>query len=126
MRSITLVRSFIRYITLLGLFFTLSQTACFKQAEPSTPTRASGPEAVFTRNCVVCHGPGGEGKQLGQLTVPSLREGKARSDADSTLRKQISDGGGGMPAFKYSLTDQEITDLLGYIRSIQGVRQAGH
>jgi mono/diheme cytochrome c family protein len=124
MKSNNIVKSSIRYIVLAALLCTLTQTACLKQAEPAASARISGREAVFMRNCAVCHGPGAEGKLLGQMTVPSLKEGKARSDSDSIIRKQISDGGGGMPAFKYSLTEQEISELLGYIRHLQGVEQA--
>jgi mono/diheme cytochrome c family protein len=124
MKSNNIVKSSFLYFVLGGLFCALSQIACFNQAEPAASSRGSGPEAVFMRNCAVCHGSGAEGKLLGQITVPSLKEGKARSDPDSFIRKQISDGGGGMPAFKYSLSEQEISDLLGYIRHLQGVEQA--
>ena len=71
---------------------------------------------LFQRNCAACHGQQGEGKQIGTLKAPSLREGRAATDTDERLLTQIHDGGNGMPPFKYSLTDEQIDDLLRFVR----------
>jgi mono/diheme cytochrome c family protein len=71
---------------------------------------------LFARNCAVCHGPSGEGKQVGTLQVPPLREGRAVQDPDARLLSQIHDGGNGMPPFKFTLTDEQIQDLLRFVR----------
>ena len=85
---------------------------------------ASGPEqtrALYERSCATCHGADGEGKQLGTLNVPSLRQGAALTDPDERLFSQISDGGRGMPPFKYTLDDRQIQDLVRFVREeIQG------
>ncbi|HYY98317.1 MAG TPA: c-type cytochrome, partial [Pyrinomonadaceae bacterium] len=49
--------------------------------------KAEGDSAreLFARNCAACHGPSGEGKQLGTLQVPTLREGRAAQDPDARL-----------------------------------------
>ena len=53
--------------------------------------------------------------------MPSLREGRAATDTDARLLTQIHDGGNGMPPFKYSLTDEQIADLLRFVREgLQG------
>ncbi|HEY0170517.1 MAG TPA: cytochrome c [Pyrinomonadaceae bacterium] len=70
----------------------------------------------YERNCATCHGPQGEGKQLGTLTVPSLRQGAPRDRTDEQLFTQISDGGKGMPPFKYTFDDRQIQDLVRFIR----------
>ena len=76
---------------------------------------------LFERNCAACHGPRGEGKQLGTLTVPSLREGRAATDPDARVLTQIRDGGNGMPPFKYSLDDEQIETLFRFVRTeLQG------
>jgi mono/diheme cytochrome c family protein len=98
-------------------------TACATRgnapAQDNDPTRA-----LFQRNCAVCHGKDGEGGQVGTLRVPALREGRAVSDPDERLFTQISDGGNGMPPFKYSLTDEQIRDLVLFVREdVQGQRQ---
>lgn len=49
--------------------------------------------------------------------VPSLKIGKPVTDPDEQLIKQITNGGNGMPPFKYTLTDDEIRQLLKYVRN---------
>ncbi len=80
-------------------------------ARDSDPTRT-----LFRRNCAACHGPRGEGKQLGTMTIPTLREGRPVTDSDAQLFKQVSDGGKGMPPFKYTLDDPRIEDLIRFVR----------
>ena len=102
------------------IFVALAASACSpregKTAQVADPTRE-----LFQRNCAACHGHEGEGRQIGTLTVPSLREGRAATDTDARLLTQIHDGGNGMPPFKYSLTDEQIADLLRFVREgLQG------
>ena len=85
------------------------------------PSREDDAPRLFERNCAACHGPRGEGKQLGTLLVPSLREGRAVTDPDSRILTQIRDGGNGMPPFKYSLDDEQIETLFRFVRTeLQG------
>jgi mono/diheme cytochrome c family protein len=81
------------------------------QAQDANPSRV-----LFQRNCAACHGSDGGGKQIGTLRVPSLGDGRAVSDPDEHLFTQVRDGGGGMPPFKYSLTDEQIQDLIRFVR----------
>jgi quinohemoprotein ethanol dehydrogenase len=79
---------------------------------------------LFARNCAACHGPAGEGKQVGTLQVPTLRAGRAAEDTDARILAQIHDGGNGMPPFKFTLTDDQIQELLRFVREeIQGGRR---
>jgi mono/diheme cytochrome c family protein len=80
-------------------------------AQDNDPTRT-----LFQRNCAVCHGKQGEGQQVGTLRVPALSEGRPLTDPDERLFAQISDGGNGMPPFKFSLTDEQIHDLVRFVR----------
>lgn len=95
-------------------------TAC--AARGDAPAQAADATSVlYQRNCAVCHGKNGEGQQVGTLTVPTLREGRAATDTDERLLAQISNGGNGMPPFKFSLSDEEIRDLLRFVREdVQG------
>ncbi len=82
---------------------------------------ADATRTTYERNCAVCHGPQGEGKQLGTMKIPPLREGAALTDTDEKFFKQISDGGNGMPPFKYTFDDRQIQDLIRFVREeIQG------
>ena len=88
--------------------------------EASAPADAP-PRVLYERNCAVCHGPQGEGKQQGALNIPSLREGRALTDTDERVLTQIRDGGNGMPAFKLQLDDRQIEALFRYVRrDLQG------
>ena len=98
----------------------LAASAC-ATSDKTTAQDDDATRSLFQRNCAVCHGKDGEGQQIGTLRVPGLREGRAVTDPDERLFAQISDGGGGMPPFKFSLTDEQIRDLMRFVREdVQG------
>lgn len=109
-------------LTLAAL--TLGSAACaMRDTAPAQSGGGDQTRTLFERNCAACHGPQGEGKQIGTLKVPSLREGRPATDPDARLLTQIHDGGGGMPPFKYTLTDEQMQDLLRFLREeLQGHR----
>ena len=99
---------------------TLCAAAC-ADGGGAPPSQESAARQLYERNCAACHGPRGEGKHLGTLRVPSLREGRALNDPDPRILTQIRDGGNGMPPFKYSLDDEQIETLFRYVRTeLQG------
>jgi mono/diheme cytochrome c family protein len=112
-RGATLAKTF--GLTLGLAAAALALTACAaradKRAQDSNPTRE-----LFQRNCAMCHGPDGRGRQVGTLSVPSLHEGRPATDPDERLFTQVHDGGNGMPPFKYTLTDEQIQDLVRFVR----------
>lgn len=110
----------IRFIFIvLILVFASVASACFEEDE-TVPTNNPN-QLFFERNCAVCHGARGEGKQIGEKYAPNLRSEKIINDTDEKLFEQISNGGGGMPAFKYQLNEDKIKDMVRYIRTeIQG------
>jgi mono/diheme cytochrome c family protein len=65
---------------------------------------------VFSQNCSSCHGLSGQGGNGG----PDLT---SRPATQSTKRvaAQVTNGGGGMPAFKGSLTPKQIRDVAAYV-----------
>jgi mono/diheme cytochrome c family protein len=108
-------------LTLATVALSIAAAACATRgdapAQDASPTRS----ALFQRSCAMCHGKEGEGGQVGTLRVPALREGRPVSDTDERLFAQISDGGNGMPPFKFSLTDDQIRDLVRFVREdVQG------
>lgn len=66
--------------------------------------------AVFAANCAICHGATGHGGNGGPnlATIPSAKE-------TSTVFHQVTYGGGGMPAFAGTLTQQQINDVTAYV-----------
>ena len=77
-------------------------------------------EASFFRsNCVICHGKEADGGELARKAVPSLRTGEAVQKSDAELYEQIANGKNGMPPFKYQLTEQQIRNMVRFIRDLQ-------
>ena len=85
---------------------------------------APGPDATtssatFRTKCAVCHGPGGAGSEVGKsMNVPDLRSQAVQKLSDAELAQAISNGKGGMPPFKSSLSEEQIRSLVSYVRSL--------
>lgn len=95
----------------------LSAAGCASSAQKPAPTGAVPVRVLYERNCAVCHGPQGQGTQLGTMKIPPLSTGAALTDPDEKFLKQINDGGNGMPPFKATLDDKQIGDLVRFIRA---------
>ncbi len=70
-------------------------------------------ESVFAANCAGCHGPDGKGGNGG----PDLSQAASVADLTNVI-SQVTNGGGGMPAFGDQLTQQEIEDVATYVRDV--------
>lgn len=67
------------------------------------PDSAAAP-ATFRTKCAMCHGQDGAGSAVGKrMNVPDLRSPAVQKLPDAELAQIISNGKGGMPAFKDSL-----------------------
>ena len=105
------------FVCLLVVCLALAAGGCISRApQPAPSTAGATPRVLYERNCAVCHGPQGQGTQLGTLKIPPLSSGAALTDTDEKFFKQISDGGNGMIPFKYTLDDKQINDLVRFIR----------
>jgi cytochrome c6 len=72
---------------------------------------------TFKTKCAMCHGPDGAGSEVGKsMNVPDLRSEAVQGLADAELVQIISDGKGGMPSFKGSLSEVQIQALVKYVR----------
>jgi quinohemoprotein ethanol dehydrogenase len=75
----------------------------------ATADAAAGGE-VFSENCSVCHGATGHGGNGG----PDLRT-MPLAKTQAGAEKQVTNGGGGMPAFKGTLSEEEISNVAAYV-----------
>lgn len=94
---------------------------------PATASATNSKEQeLFAKNCVVCHQANGEGGTVKledgtKLKVPSLKADRTIRHSDKDYHSQIFKGGDGMPAFKEKLSEDEINNLIRFIRqNIQG------
>jgi mono/diheme cytochrome c family protein len=92
-------------------------------AEEKTADRPG--KDAFSR-CAACHGDSGEGKDaiakmLG-VKMPQLYSKEIQSMDNAALRKVILEGKGKMPPVA-NLTDQQISDVIAYLRSLSKKKQ---
>ena len=105
-------------IFLLMFFVGLAlSVASIARANP-TPDSAAG-SATFRTKCVMCHGQDGSGSEVGRsMNVPDLRSLVVQKLPDAQLAQIISDGKGGMPSFKNSLSGEQVHSLVAHIRAL--------
>jgi cytochrome c6 len=97
----------------IGLF-----SASSAQARSAQGSAAA--KATFQSKCAMCHGPDGAGSEVGKsMNVPDLRSPAVQKLPDAQLAQVISDGKGGMPPFKSSLSEDQIHALVTHIRSLR-------
>ena len=79
-------------------------------------------KVIYTANCINCHGTKGFGDgPIGHMLIPpaadlTLLEKKSDQELLATIRKGRP--GTAMPPWKGSLSAQDITDVLSYVRSL--------
>jgi mono/diheme cytochrome c family protein len=79
---------------------------------------------LYSDLCKACHGLDGKGAGVMQLAPPAadLTSGEVQAKLDSGLYKSIHEGRANtaMGAWKHALTDQEIRDVVSYVRTFRG------
>lgn len=80
----------------------------------------SAGETIFKSKCVLCHGADGTGNTpLGkQLQAANLCSKDVQSKKNAELHKIIHDGQTNMPAFAEQLTDEQIDQVIKYVRTL--------
>jgi cytochrome c6 len=97
----------------------LKNIAAYVTAVAGTGAKAdlSDPKAMFTASCGSCHTLADAGTS--GTTGPNLDDAKPTLDKAVT---QITNGGGGMPAFQGQLTEEQIQALAEYVVKATGGR----
>ena len=70
--------------------------------------------AIYVEHCVSCHGGDGSGEVAG---TPSFRGGALMSKGEFELRDKVRNGKDLMPRFEGILTEEQIDDVVTYIRT---------
>ncbi|HWS99911.1 MAG TPA: cytochrome c [Pyrinomonadaceae bacterium] len=85
-----------------------------------TPDELAEAKTTYVQICESCHGEKGEGGTVKiegkRLKVPSLLEGHGLEHTDEQFAKQIANGGDGMPAFKDRMNEQQINNMVRFLR----------
>src|SRR5580704_6101999 len=99
----------------------------YRELAKSGPARG---ENIYLYKCFYCHNHYAKGGPALEnlFQHPHLNSGKPVND--QTVAAQIANGSLGMPGYRYSLSNEEMGDLIGYLRSKNGRCQvdceAGH
>ncbi len=89
------------------------------------PASVERGRAIYTANCLACHGPSGDGDGPAAASLPvppaDLSSAHAAAHADRDMIFWVANGiaGSPMPAFGDTLSDGEIRDVVAYIRAMQ-------
>ena len=70
---------------------------------------------IYETYCVGCHGEAGNSLDP---TIPTFANGDRLFQMDSQLLESIRRGNQTMPAFRGLLSDQEIRDVIAYLRTL--------
>ena len=78
--------------------------------DTGTDTASVDAESIISKNCIVCHG----GNLEGQGNAPALANIGSELDVDK-IHDIVTNGQKGMPPFKGTLSDEEITAVSEYL-----------
>ena len=78
-------------------------------------------KTTFKSKCVLCHGEDGSGNTpLGkQLQAANLHSPDVQKHTNAELQKVVHDGQTNMPAFAEQLSDEEIAQVIRYVRTFK-------
>ena len=118
------------YVRILMNVLVVMLAAPWALAQSRSGTTKSG-EGIFQQHCAGCHGATGDGlgPDIKELIVPpaNFRAVKSRTKTDMELYLAIKRGVLFSPMHGWAdrLTDQEIRDVLRYIRSLAPFNPVG-
>ena len=75
---------------------------------------------LFKAKCAACHGADGGGNTPAgkAMKVRDLHSPDVQKQTDAQLTEIVTAGKGAMPAYKGKLTDDQIKQLVGYVREL--------
>ncbi len=75
---------------------------------------------LYKAKCAACHGADGSGNTaVGKsMKIRDFHSPDVQKQTDAQLTEMISAGKGAMPSYKGKLTDEQIKQLVGYIREL--------
>jgi len=88
----------------------------------AVPARAQNEGAsVYKTKCAVCHGADGKGETaMGKaMKLRDLGSADVQKQTDEQLTEITTNGKGKMPAYKGKLTDEQIKQVVAYIRTFK-------
>lgn len=106
------------------LVFAIFAAACLnsKPVRYSIQNSKAYEASIFRQNCMICHGPEGEGKKLDDgRVIPNIRDGEHKYKTAEEIYNHIANGGNGMVPFRGQLSEREIRMMVDFV--IKDLRQ---
>lgn len=116
------VERFSFVVLVVSLLLPWTPGAWGQKAEDGDPRKG---KEKYEQFCAVCHGKrgGGNGPMAKATTPPAprLTTREIRDQSDEQLYNSIANGvGSAMPAWRGVLNDQQLVDVLAYVRALSG------
>lgn len=117
-----------RIMVLCALVFGMAGLGFSRLGLNELTTSSSGGDSVsgreiYVNTCILCHGIDGKGAQAITLVPPpaDLSSPGVQNRLDGTLFRRIHEGrpNTAMGAWKHRLSDEEIWDVLAYVRTLK-------
>lgn len=89
--------------------------ACGLTTICSSSAAAQDAAATYKAKCAMCHGADGKGGKMGTRDFASP---EVQKESDDELAAIITNGKGKMPKYADKLKDNEVKDLVTYIRGL--------
>lgn len=108
---------------LLKVFACCAALSVSSAAAPATQKKgdtAKG-KSTFEGQCSVCHASATSEKKMGPSLKNLFKNGKlanGKKPTEANVRAKIDEGGSGMPAYKDMLSDEDKSDLIGYLKTL--------
>lgn len=83
---------------------------------------------LYTDRCLSCHGPSGKGDGPAAASLEHRPPDLTRvltGQSDGALFWKISIGGGAMPSYEKTLTEEERWQLILYLRTLEEPKKGG-
>jgi cytochrome c6 len=82
-------------------------------------------KALFKAKCAVCHGETGDANSIvGRgMKLRDIRSRDVQKRSDAELATIVHCGKGKMPGYEGQFTDEQITQLVGYMRRLAANKQ---
>jgi len=105
---------------LIGYAVSQAVAGRFQRSQVS-PAKAKEAKRLFKQKCAKCHGQDGAGSNYGQIIgVTNLTDPEWQDRADDKrIINSIKHGRGQMPAAGEKLTEEQITSLMLYVRTLK-------
>ena len=118
-KSIVMVLALAVSLAISGSFAQKAKGKGDKKAKAPAGDVAKGKD-LFEGKCIVCHNTDSNDKKIGP-GLKGAKDGKLPSGKDANYKvilEVVDAGGGGMPAYKELLTDEEKNDVIAYVLTL--------